>query len=156
MAPSAGHPALISAGDARVSGRVSPRVVVRLPGVVIDGEPVDADAWRVRLWIGPFERSRAVVLITGSGRAEVQELPGAGGREFPLPIVRVGVDGLDVLVEIDLPAEAAESDGLVQLGIEVVDPGGVRTAWPRGMLPWTIEPARRAIDPSAWLGDLGG
>ncbi len=153
---------LLSVGNARLGTTPGVRVVLRLPGASRDAagtllEPSAAGrGWSARVWIGPYARSRAVVLISGSGGAEVQALPGADGGDLPLPGIDLGVDGNDLLIEVALPPEAAEANGLVHLGIEVLDPHGDRTAWPRAMPPWAVEPARRAVDPSAWLGGLGG
>ncbi len=127
------------------------RLLLTVPREVIGS----GDAWEARIWIGPFGQSRAVLVVRGGGGFEVQTLAGNGGRAFGEAVIERGLAGDDLLVEITLPADAAEADGLVHLGIEVEDPSGSRHAWPRAMLPWQIEPARRALDLSGWLGELG-
>lgn len=161
--PGTSASALISVDDLRAGGTSRVRMVIRLPGaarkrgtekLAVTGNPVAG--WSVRLWVGPFGRGRAVVIVEDSGRAEIQALPAAQGRAVPLPETEFGTDGEDLLIEILLPTGCEESNGLVHLGIEAVDPTGGRTSWPRPMLPWGVEPGRRVINPAAWLGGLGG
>jgi hypothetical protein len=143
----AGPTALITAEGLGASARV--RVLLRVPsGVLASGE-----GWEARVWLGPYSRSRGVLVLRGDGTETVQAMPGRGplpGR----PAVTRGLDGDSVLLDILLPRDASGAGGRCSLGIEVVDGAGSRHAWPRAMLPWQIEPARRVIDPTTWLGEL--
>jgi hypothetical protein len=53
-------------------------------------------------------------------------------------------------VRLTLPQDAVAAHGLLQIGIVRVDPHGLRSAWPRPMLPWQEEPGRAALDLAAW------
>jgi hypothetical protein len=53
-------------------------------------------------------------------------------------------------VRLTLPQDAVAPNGLLQLGLVRIDPRGLRSAWPRPMLPWQEEPARAALDTAAW------
>lgn len=50
----------------------------------------------------------------------------------------------------DLPPDAFEPDGTLLVGVERVDARGVRSVWPRPVLPWDDAPSRVAVDPSTW------
>jgi len=50
------------------------------------------------------------------------------------------------------PPGAVEHDGTLRLGIVRTDARGVRSAWPRPMLPWQAEPGRAALHTRAWGG----
>ena len=49
-----------------------------------------------------------------------------------------------------LPPHAIEPSGVLRLGVERLDERGVRSAWPRALLPWESEPGRAAIDTRGW------
>lgn len=51
---------------------------------------------------------------------------------------------------VDVPSEAFEPDGTLILGAERIDTRGVRSVWPRPVLPWETEPPRIAVDPATW------
>lgn len=139
---------VVTADPGRFGERPRVRLVLRLPTVGVGAN------WEARLWLGPMGQTRAVVVITGEGDASVEGLAEAGDK-VPLPTIERGIDSGAQVVEIVLPESAAGAGGLTLLGIEVVAETGARFAWPRRMMPWQIEPARRAIDPSAWFGGLG-
>ncbi len=140
---------LIPAEGVRAGGKPRARLVVRLPTPFAAAE----DDWEVRIWIGPFQRSRAVIVIRGDGTDRVQVLPDAD-REIPLPEIARGSDRDGIVLDLVLPPEAHEARGLAWIGLEAVGTQGERFAWPHAMLPWQIEPARRAIDPGSWLGEF--
>ena len=54
------------------------------------------------------------------------------------------------VVFVDIPPEAFEPDGTLILGAERIDARGVRSVWPRPVLPWESEPPRIAVDPATW------
>lgn len=51
---------------------------------------------------------------------------------------------------VPIPVDAIDPDGALRIAIQRVDERGVRTTWPRPMLPWRDEPGRAAIDLTAW------
>jgi hypothetical protein len=51
---------------------------------------------------------------------------------------------------VDIPSDAFEPDGTLVLGAERVDARGVRSVWPRPVLPWESNPPRIAVDPATW------
>lgn len=114
------------------------------------GGAVGADAAgdRVRLWLGPSGRPRAVLTVIGDGRV-LEGRPGAEteAKERIIEHVR-GADGWAAWV--DLPAGAVEEGGVLRIGLERIDAAGSRSAWPRPMLPWQAEPGRAVIETAAW------
>lgn len=54
------------------------------------------------------------------------------------------------VVFADIPSQAFEPDGILIVGVERVDARGVRSVWPRPVLPWESEPPRIAVDPATW------
>lgn len=54
------------------------------------------------------------------------------------------------IARVPLPPGSIEADGLLRLGLARNDARGVRSAWPRAMAPWQVEPARACVDVSAW------
>ncbi len=52
---------------------------------------------------------------------------------------------------VPIPA-SVQAGRLVRVGMQRVDARGVRSAWPRPMMPWQIEPGRVALDLGQWLG----
>ncbi|HEX2836547.1 MAG TPA: hypothetical protein VHN77_00300 [Phycisphaerales bacterium] len=54
------------------------------------------------------------------------------------------------IARVPLPPGSIEADGLLRLGVSREDARGVRSAWPRAMAPWQVEPARACVDVSAW------
>ena len=143
---------VLTVDDMMPGGTANCTLIVTIPAADLNGE---TDRWECRVWIGPFGRTRAVVLVDSAGDSRIQPMQGASGPKIELPIIERGATDSWVRIEIRLPAEAAEADGLVHLGVEIERGNGVRTAWPRRMLPWQIEPGRRVVDPSQWFGDLG-
>lgn len=111
---------------------------------VIDETNVEHDM--VRVWLGPRGAPRAV-LRAGIDGEVIDELTGQT------------IEGARVVRERDrwtcalpITSNAIEADQTVLIAIERVL-GGQRSAWPRAMLPWQIEPGRAAVDLSRW-GEL--
>jgi len=51
---------------------------------------------------------------------------------------------------VRVPSDAVESRGILRIGLERTDSRGLRSAWPRAMLPWQAVPGRAVIDLAAW------
>jgi hypothetical protein len=99
----------------------------------------------VTVWIGPMGATAAAIRITPEGEAMVI----AGdltGENLP---VTIRVDGERWVAQIVLPAELA-SGPRMRIAMERIDARGVRSAWPRPMVPGQPEPGRLAIDLTAW------
>ncbi len=116
------------------------------------GESPDA----VRVWLGPCGAPKAVLRIASDGSFvdELSAWSGEGvseaatGSEGRIPVTR-SQDRWTVAVPI--PARCIENGGRLRLAIErFTGEEGVRTAWPRRMLPWQAEPGRVVLDLSAW------
>ncbi len=108
----------------------------------------------LRVWLGPLWAPTALLRISPAG-VMIDEI---GGAADGLGVVRRG-SGTPVEVRVEegvwacwvpIPPRCMEGTGLLRLGVERTDARGVRTAWPRRMLPWQREPGRWAIDVSAW------
>jgi hypothetical protein len=55
-------------------------------------------------------------------------------------------------VSVPIPREALEPGGVLRLGITRRDGRGLRTAWPRRMMPWEHEPSRAVVNLKTWSG----
>ncbi|MFM9958336.1 MAG: hypothetical protein ACKVZJ_09670 [Phycisphaerales bacterium] len=112
----------------------------------------------VRMWCGPFNKARGMVQVSRErGGAEWVRKPGERGtrlmsRELPLSAAEPA--GSWAML-VTLPKEAFEEDGVLVVGLERESPRGVRTSFPRPMMPGQAEPGRVALDPGAW-GGLNG
>ena len=122
--------------------------------------PDDAE---LRIWIGPRTRPAAVITAGVGGRLEIQQFEpdqastnrtGLGRPTLVGAEVKAGDGGGLIELEITLPEGAIGADGVLHLGAEYENADGARVAWPHAMMPWETEPARRAIDTTAWLGRL--
>jgi hypothetical protein len=103
----------------------------------------------VRVWLGPYGSPSAVLKVYSDGMAvdERNTDPATAGFN-----VSIASDPTKWTAQIPIPSDCIERDGTVRIGIERMDNRGRRTAWPRPMLPWQIEPGRVAVDLSAWAG----
>jgi hypothetical protein len=131
---------------------------------------VDADS--VRIWLGPFGNPTAVLRVWPDGRLADQTVAaraelslsvgrasgggvggrggaGGGGGGATVQTVR-DADGRRWAAWVPIPPHCFERDGTLRLGLERVDARAVRSAWPRPMLPWQVEPGRAALDTTAW------
>src|SRR5690606_26709274 len=73
---------------------------------------------------------------------------GAETRTALEPVIRRERDRW--IVFVDLPQDAFEPDGTVIVGAERVGARGVRSVWPRPVLPWEEAPPRVAFDATTW------
>lgn len=103
----------------------------------------------LRVWLGPFGSPRAVVTVHADGRAaDERATPPA-----PAPGVVVRREARAWRATIPIPASALEP-GRLRFALERVDSRGLRTSWPRPMMPDQPEPGRAIADLTAW-GGLG-
>jgi hypothetical protein len=110
----------------------------------------------VTLWFGQRGAPSATVRIRRDGRVVTRAGPRRPDDDPEgAEAVAVGEEGDRWSATVPVPEEAFEPGGVVRVGVTRVDGEGVRTAWPRRMLPWEREPARIAADVRAWSG-LGG
>jgi hypothetical protein len=110
------------------------------------GEPGAAD--EVVVWLGPHGATRGILRVSSNGSAEF--LTAGGNRQGLLTGVTVVQLADRWITKVPLPAGMIESTGELRLAIVRTDSRGVRSAWPRPMLPWQREPGRLAIDTTAW------
>lgn len=114
----------------------------------------DAEGVRdeVRVYLGGMGSSSAALSVTPTG--QLREV--SKGRELgTVKIVRTAATEqrpATWAAWVPLPAGSVGADEVLRLGLERVDARGVRSAWPRPMLPWQREPGRIAVDTAAWLG----
>lgn len=139
-----------------------------IPGTMIDSgtksdaQPLAADARvssptrpdesmgdELSLWFGQQGRSAAVLRISRSGVLRDDQSPGTEAR------LEVTDEGDRWSVSVPVPLAAIEPGQVLRLGATRRDPRGVRTAWPRRLMPWDREPARVAIDLKTWSGLAG-
>lgn len=108
----------------------------------------------VTLWLGGRGRASAAIHVgrDGAVRTERPESPASESAEGLATVVR---DGPRWSASVPIPEQAIEPGGVVRIGITRRDPRALRTAWPRRMMPWDHEPARAAIDLTAWSGLAG-
>jgi hypothetical protein len=106
---------------------------------------------RVTLSFGTRGESVAAVSVWADGRA-------SDARGAPVGGVRVVAREADAKRSagwsawVPVPRGAISPDGVTKIGVQRVDPRGVRSAWPRPMMPWQIEPGRVGLDLGHWLG----
>ncbi len=106
-------------------------------------------AEHVRVWLGPRGAPHAVIRVGSDGAVVVESSRG----ELAAPTARVSREETRWTCQLDIPPLAIEPDAALLLAIERVDHRGLRSAWPRAMLPWQREPGRAAVDLSHW-GEL--
>jgi hypothetical protein len=118
----------------------------------------DGDADRgvesFRVWLGPRGMGRGVVTVSSDGGLDLHRFRGSGDTLGEPTLLGLSGDRSGRTLEVVLPEGSLEPDGTMHIGIECVYATGERGAWPRPMLPWQLEPARRVIDTRAWLGGL--
>jgi hypothetical protein len=107
---------------------------------------IDEGSDTVRIWFGPRGAATATLRAASDGTVRDER---AGGEEILLGVSQArGKWSMSVPV----PRAALEPGGVVRLGLTREDARGVRTAWPRRLMPWEDEPSRAAIDVRAWSG----
>lgn len=100
----------------------------------------EAEAERFRVWAGPSGSPQLSIDITtdggaariGSAAVAVSRIPGGW------------------CATVAIAPALIDSSGVIRLGVEHMAASGVRSTWPRPMLPWQTEPGRLAIDLKAW------
>lgn len=105
----------------------------------------------VRVFLGSFGRSVAVLRILEDGRVLDDSPPQPTGPARDLPrVVRIIRTPRGWSCWLPIPPSSIDANAILKLGIECVDTRGVRTSWPRPSLPWQQEPSRVSIDTAAW------
>jgi hypothetical protein len=107
----------------------------------------------VRVWLGPTGAPTAVLRVSSDGFVVDEAASGYESREPARTAIARPPDGR-WSCKLAIPARCVEADGTLRVGVERVEAGGRRSAWPRAMLPWQAEPGRWAVDLTVW-GDLG-
>ncbi|MDX9910217.1 MAG: hypothetical protein RBS39_00145 [Phycisphaerales bacterium] len=105
----------------------------------------------IRVWLGPRGAAWGVLRVSESGRVTFED---AQGNTSALEGAEVRQGASRWTARVPIPDGAIDADGVLRLGLERVDPLGVRSAWPRRMMPTQDEPARLAIDTRAWSAEL--
>ncbi len=100
----------------------------------------------VGVWFGQRGTPAAVLHISRDGTLRNERKP-----KDTTPL-EVADQGSRWSVSVPIPREALEPGGILRLGLTRRDPRGVRTAWPRRLMPWDNEPARAAINLKTWSG----
>lgn len=106
------------------------------------GEGVD----RVMIWCGRSPDGAGVITLESSGVGVID----TGHGTEPVRAAFTRTEG-GWLANVELPGWLTEGRGVMEFGVVRVDPSGSRSAWPRPMMPGQVEPARLAIDLSAWM-----
>jgi hypothetical protein len=114
------------------------------------GEAAEGSGF-VTVWLGPFNAPTDIFRVNADGSVLEQ----AGASPQPAPAIRIAREGDHWSCWLPVPASAIEPDGTIRLALERVDSRGVRSAWPRAMLPWQREPGRAVFSTRAW-GDAAG
>jgi hypothetical protein len=104
----------------------------------------------LRVYFGSRESPRAVVEIRADGSATLRLGDGNGDGASRAIGATVREDSDRWVAFADVPSDAFEPDGTLIVGFERVDARGVRSVWPRPVLPWEDTPSRVAMDPSTW------
>ena len=110
-------------------------------------EPPEEDSDdRVRVWLGPYGGSEGYLLAG----------PGAGARldSGEAPAWRAHEWGWSSVVEI--PSALIGSSGTIDFAVERIDGAGVRSSWPRPMLPDQAEPGRATVRLTPWDARIEG
>lgn len=108
----------------------------------------------LRVWLGPFGAPKAILRVSSDGLIIEEGAAGTRTRDPARTPVTRQADGR-WSCRLAIPAASIEPDGTLRIGVERVDASGRRSAWPRPMLPWQVEPGRLAVATTLW-GDLGG
>lgn len=104
----------------------------------------------LRVYFGLRESTRAVIEIRVDGSASLRIGAGRDSEESRAIGATVREDDDRWVAFADVPPDAFEPDGTLIVGVERVDARGVRSVWPRPVLPWDNTPSRVAMDPSTW------
>lgn len=102
-----------------------------------------------RIWLGPVGSPAAVLRISSDG-VVVDERAVDQGLRGELTGATVTRQADRWVAQVPIPARCIEADGTLRLAVQRSDARGRRSAWPRPMLPWQVEPGRVAVNTSAW------
>jgi hypothetical protein len=117
----------------------------------IECRSVRAAGEELLVWLGPTGSAAAVLRVTPEGATNL----GSRGTGRQVPVAGASVTRLPDrwIAHVPIPSHVIEPSGELRIGITRTDARGVRSAWPRPLLPWQSEPGRLLIDTGAW-GDL--
>ena len=105
----------------------------------------DSEDDHLNVWLGPMGDPTAAIYISPTGEATV--LAGElTGEKLP---VNIRIEPGRWVAQLPLPNDLTSVPRL-RIGIERTDGRGVRSSWPRPMLPGQPEPGRLAIDLTSW------
>lgn len=139
----------LRAGALRTSAAVSAVMVFdgqprRLKVIFQSRRAAPTDEQTVTLFVGPPGGQARRIVVSSNASVE-------GGTALVAPGPQLWS------AAIEIPDEAIEPDQSIRIGWTWTDTSGRRLAWPRPMLPapWQREPARIAIDLTAWDEGFG-
>lgn len=102
----------------------------------------------VELWFGPYGQPSRVLRVHADGRL----VDGVTGKDPPGLSVRVVRLADRWVARMPLPPGVVEAGGLIRIGVRREDGCGLKSSWPRRMLPGQTEPGRVAVRLDAWDG----
>lgn len=108
--------------------------------------PLEGSDDRVRIWLGPYGGSEGYLLAGPGAEARL--------RSAEPPMWRAHEWGWSSVVEI--PAAMIGSSGTIDFAVERIDASGVRSTWPRPMLPGQNEPGRATVRLTTWGAPIEG
>ncbi|RMH13767.1 MAG: hypothetical protein D6695_03100 [Planctomycetota bacterium] len=114
-------------------------------GMAGPGLPVDDF---VEAWFGPFGSPERVIRIHSDGRV-VNAQTGQPAPGFGVEVIRLSDRWV---ARLPIPADLIEPGGLLRIGVLREDGCGMRSSWPRRLLPGQIEPGRVAVQTRTWRG----
>jgi hypothetical protein len=112
----------------------------------------DEQSDEVTIWIGPFGSPVSVLRITRDGDV-IDTLAAGNGRMAATAGATVVQLPDRWIASVPIDSQLIDPAGELLIGLVRIDSRGVRSAWPRPMLPWQREPGRLTIDTKAW-GDI--
>ncbi|MDP1662586.1 MAG: hypothetical protein Q8L55_11795 [Phycisphaerales bacterium] len=113
----------------------------------------DVDGERLRVWVGPSAAPTVAIDVSPLEAASVRDVDVRVDSAPSVPVVIGRIAG-GWCATVSLPATAVDSSGLLRIAVEHLNSAGMRSSWPRPMLPWQPEPGRLAIDAAAWNREL--
>lgn len=112
------------------------------------GWSADAATDHIDIWFGPFGSSTRAVRIFADGRI-VNLQTGQPAPGFGVNVIRLSDRWV---ARMPVPDDVIEADGLLRVGVARTDPCGLRSSWPRRLLPGQSEPGRVAVQTNSWDG----
>ncbi len=113
----------------------------------------DVDGERLRVWAGPSGAPTVAIELAPDGSVTVRDLEPRAASAASVPVIIGRIPG-GWCASVNLPAAVADSSGLMRIAVEHIGVSGMRSCWPRPMLPWQTEPGRTAINVAAWNREL--